>query len=62
MIIIIILIIEEGVESHLRGPEKYFNEIIKEKVPNLKKEMLRNYKKHIECHLNWTIKGSTITT
>jgi hypothetical protein len=31
--------IEEGGDSHFKGPENIFNKIIEENFPNLKKEM-----------------------
>jgi hypothetical protein len=34
--------IKEGEDSQFKGPEKIFNKIIEENIPNLKKEMDKN--------------------
>ena len=40
-----IIVIEEGQEPQLQGPENILNKIIEENFPNLKKDMSRSIQK-----------------
>jgi hypothetical protein len=48
--------IEEGKETLVKGTEKYFNKIIEEKLPNLRKIYLLGVKKHTVYQVDRIIK------
>lgn len=55
------IVIEEGEDSHCKGPENIFEKIVVENIPNQKEKMAINVQDTYKTQIEWTRKENLCT-